>query len=410
MKYSAKILIFLTTMVFSAAAQQAPAPQSSIINPGEPISIASENQVLQSLPGTLKNHHPRHQPDLKKLAEELNEHQRGLIERRNQDLKRRFTALQQAGGWQRAFLSQLALQRLELPNSTAQLNATQQFITNFVFCSQPLIAEQVSEFQTFLGGPANFPLGPLDKEFVVEPLASIIINGCNFGADAGEVRLILSQDTGNFLPLQVSNWSDSSIFATLPAHPGIPDQEAQLVVIRKDGTQSIPAIVTFFQHRVAQPFNVASNLDAVKVFTTAHTTQDQFRFVTLASSGDSDIAASHYTFCCSAVSGTDGWLFKLKNGWEIPGSQVFRVTGFDTAFATSPLSFERFDVEDGITDCGVFGSGEGFVTGASVINNPPFFPDVQSELDISWQAGAHCSGLVYFVQVVIWGPDGVPFE
>jgi hypothetical protein len=252
--------IFLAAMVLSAAAQQAVTPQSSITNPGEPISIASENQVLQSLPGTLNSHHPRHQPDMKKLAEELNEHQRGLIERRNQELKRRFTALQQAGGWQRVFLSQLALQRLELPNATLQLNAAQQFITNFVFCDRPLIADQTSEFQTFTN---NFPLGKLSKEFVVEPLASIIINGCSFGPDAGEVRLILNQDSGSFLSLQVNNWSDSSIFATLGANPGIPDQEAQLVVVRKDGTQSVPLTVEFFQHRVAQVFNVANNLSAV---------------------------------------------------------------------------------------------------------------------------------------------------
>jgi hypothetical protein len=399
--------IFLAAMVLSAAAQKPIKPQSAIINPGEPISIASEKQVLQALPGSLKSQHPRQQPDLKKLAEELNEHQHELIERHNQELKRRFTALQQAGGWQRVFLSQLALQRLELPNATLQLNAAQQFITNFVFCDRPLIAEQTSEFQTFTN---NFPLGTLHKEFVVEPLASIIINGCNFGADAGEVRLLLNQDTGSFLSLQVSNWSDSSIFATLAANPGIPDQEAQLVVVRKDGTQSIPMTVEFFQHRVAQAFNVAANLNAVSVFTTAHTTQDQFRFATFAASGNSDIASSHYTFCCSAVSGTDGWLFKLKNNWEIPDSNVFRVTAFDTAADTSVLAFERFDVEDGITDCGIFGSDAGGVTGVSVINNPSSFPDVKTQLNISWQAGAHCSGLVYFVQVVIWGPDGVPFE
>jgi hypothetical protein len=100
----------------------------------------------------------------------------------------------------------------------------------------------------------------------------------------------------------------------------------------------------------------------------------------------------------------------LKNNWEIPGSNVFRVTGFDTAADTSVLAFQRFDLEDGITDCGIFGSDEGGLTGVSVINNPTFFPDFQTELNIAWEAGAHCSGFVYFMQVVIWGPDGVPFE
>jgi len=67
---------------------------------------------------------------------------------------------------------------------------------------------------------------------------------------AGEVRLILNYDTGSFVSLQVSDWSDSSIFATLAANPGLPDQEAQLVVVRKDGTQSNPMAVQFFQHRM----------------------------------------------------------------------------------------------------------------------------------------------------------------
>ena len=402
--------MFFGAMVLTAAAQQPVAPQSAIFNPGEPISIVSQTQLMQSLPGTLQRRHLRHSADLEKMAKEINERQRGLIERRNQELKRRFAAIQQAGGWQQAFLSQLAQTRLELPNSSVQLDAAQNFIQNFVFCSQPLIAEQISEFQTFQDVNGALPLGPLDKEFVVEPLASVIINGCNFGPDTGEVRLLLSQDPGNFLSLQVSGWSDSSIFATLGPHPGIPDHEAQLIVIKKDGTQSIPTTVEFFQHRVAQAFNVAANLSSVAVFTTAHTTQDQFRFVTFNASSDSDIAASHYTFCCSAVSGTDGWLIKLANGWEVPSSQVFFVTGFDSATPSSAGNFVRFAVEDGISDCGIFSSGEGSVTGVSALNNPPSFPAYQSEVDISWQAGSNCSGIVYFAEILIWGPDGVPFE
>jgi Skp family chaperone for outer membrane proteins len=252
MKNWATIVIFLAAMAFSAEAQQPVKPQSAIINPAEPISIAPENQVLQSLPGALNSRPALPQADLKKMAEELNEHQRGLIEQHNQQMKQRFTSLQQAGGWQRVFLTQLKLQRLENPNATLQLSAAQQFITNFVFCDHPLIAGQTSEFQTFTN---NFRPGTVSKQFAVEPMASIIINGCSFGPDAGEVRLILNHDTGSFLSLQVSDWSDSSIFATLGANPGIADKEAQLVVVRNDGTQSKPMTVQFVQHRM---FHVTS--------------------------------------------------------------------------------------------------------------------------------------------------------
>ncbi len=247
MKNGTMIAIFLASTVFVAAAQQPVTPQSSMTNPEAQISIASENQVLQPLPGKLNSHRPRPRADLKKLAEELNERQLGVIEQHNQQLKEHFTSLQQAGGWQRVFLSQLKLQRLQDPNATPQLNAAQRFITNFVFCDHPLIAGQSSEFQTFA---KNFPLRAVSNQFSVEPLASIIINGCSFGPDAGEVRLILNKDSGSFLSLQVNDWSDSSVFATLGSNPGIADQEAQLVVVRKDGTQSNPMTVQFLQRRM----------------------------------------------------------------------------------------------------------------------------------------------------------------
>lgn len=247
MKNFAIIAIFVAAMGFSAAAQQPVKPQSAIINPGAPSSFVSENPVLQPPPNNLNSPGARPEADLKKMAEELNERQRGVIEQHNQQLKERFTSLQQAGGWQRVFLTQLKLQRLENPNATQQLNASQQFITNFVFCGRPLIAGQNSEFQTFTN---NFRPGAVSKQFAVEPLASIIINGCSFGPDTGEVRLILNHDTGSFVSLQVSDWNDSSIFATLGSNPGIADKEAELVVIRKDGTQSNPMTVQFVQHRM----------------------------------------------------------------------------------------------------------------------------------------------------------------
>jgi hypothetical protein len=261
MKNWAMIAIFLAAMVFSAAAQQPLKSQSAIINPGEPSTIASEKPVLQTLTGTLKGPDPQPRPDLPKLTEDLTEHQRELIEGHNQQLKEHFAAQQQAGGWQRVFLKQLALQRLELPNATLQLNAAQRFITDFVFCGRPLIAGQTSDFQTFA---KSFRRGTRSAESALEPRASIIINGCSFGPDAGEVRLILNHEAGSFVALQVNDWSDSSIFATLGTISAIPDQEAQLVVVRKDGTQSVPMPVEFFQHRIAKVFTVPGHLDDLR--------------------------------------------------------------------------------------------------------------------------------------------------
>ena len=260
MKNRAIITIFLAFATLSAAAQQPVKSQPA--NPAEPATVASEKPMSQPIPGSLNTNRILPQADLTKTTEDLTEYQRELIEGHNQQLKEHFTAQQQAGGWQRVFLKQLALQRLELPKATLQLNAAQRFITNFVFCDRPLIAGQTSDFQTFA---KSFRLGIRSAEFALEPRASIIINGCSFGPDAGEVRLILNHDAGNFVALQVNDWSDSSIFATLEAPPGIPDQDAELVVVRKDGTQSVPMPVEFFHHRVAKVFKVPGHIDDLRV-------------------------------------------------------------------------------------------------------------------------------------------------
>ncbi len=261
MKNWAMIVIFLAAMVFSAAAQQPVKPQSAIINPAGSNSFASENPAPPPA-SSLSSPGARPQADLKKMAAELNEHQRGVVEQHNQQLKERFTSLQQAGGWQRVFLTQFKLQQLDDPNATLQLNASQRFITKFVFCDHPLIAGQTSEFQSSTN---NFRLGTVSKQFPVEPLASIIINGCSFGPETGEVRLILNPDTGSFVSLQVSDWTESSIFATLASNPGITDKEAQLVVVRKDGTQSNPMTVQFFQHRMFHVTNFDTAADRPKL-------------------------------------------------------------------------------------------------------------------------------------------------
>lgn len=268
MKNWAIIAIFLAAMVFSAAAQQPVKSQPA--SPAGPATLASEKPMSQPLPESLNTNRMLPPADLARTTEDLTENQRELIESRTQQLKEHFIAQQQAGGWQRVFLKQLALQRLELPKATLQLNAAQRFITNFVFCDRPLIAGQASDFQTFA---RSSRLSTQGAEFALEPRSSTIINGCSFGPDTGEVRLILNHDAGNFVALQVNDWSDSSIFATLEAAPAIPDQEAQLVVVRKDGTQSVPMPVEFFHHRVAKVFKVPGHINDLRVAADRHLTE-----------------------------------------------------------------------------------------------------------------------------------------
>jgi hypothetical protein len=267
MKNWMNIAIFLAATALSAAGQQP--SQSQPANPAEPATVASGKPMSQPLPGSLNSNREQPPADLKKMAENLNEQRRGEIEQHNQQLKERFTSLQEAGGWQSVFATQLKLHRLADPNAP-HLNEAQQFITNFVFCDRPVIAGNTSEFQTLTN---DLHLKSVSRQFEVEPLASIIINGCSFGPETGEVRLILNHDAGSFVALQVNDWTDSSIFATLEAAPAIPDQEAQLVVIRKDGTQSVPMAVEFFQQRVAHVFKVPGRIDDLRVASSSHLTE-----------------------------------------------------------------------------------------------------------------------------------------
>ena len=267
MKNWAIVTIFLAFATLGAAAQQPGKSQPT--NPAEPATVASEKPMSQPIPESLNTNRVVPSADMKSMAEDLNEHQRGEIEQYNQQLKQRFASLQEAGGWRSVFATQLKLQRLANPKAP-QLKAAQQFITNFIFCDQPAIAGNTSEFQAFTNNPH---LKSVNKQFAVEPLASVIINGCSFGPETGEVRLILNNETGSFLPLQVSDWNDSSIFATLGVSPGISDQDAQLVVVRKDGTQSTPVPVEFFHHRVTKAFKVPGHIDDLRVAADRHLTE-----------------------------------------------------------------------------------------------------------------------------------------
>lgn len=267
MKNWAMVVIFMAAVIITAAGQQPPKSQPA--NPAEPSTVASGKTVPQPLAGSLNPDRNQPPADMKKMSEELNEQWREEIEQHNQQLRERFTSLQEAGGWQSVFATQLKLHRLANPNAP-HLNEAQQFITNFIFCDHPVIAGNTAEFQTFTD---NVYLKSVSKQFALEPRASIIINGCNFGPDAGELRLILNHDAGNFVALQVNDWSDSSIFATLGTAPGIPDQEAQLVVVRKDGTQSVPMAVEFFQHRVARMFKVPGHIEDLRVAVDRHLTE-----------------------------------------------------------------------------------------------------------------------------------------
>src|SRR5215472_2180617 len=138
MKYWAMVVIFMAAVIITAAGQQPLNSQPA--NSEEPATLASGKPVSQPVAGSLNS--DREQANLKNMVEELNEHQRWEIEQHNQQLKQRFTSLQEAGGWQSVFATQLKLHRLANPRAP-QLSEAQQFVTSFIFCDRPRIAGNI---------------------------------------------------------------------------------------------------------------------------------------------------------------------------------------------------------------------------------------------------------------------------
>lgn len=92
-----------------------------------------------------------------------------------------------------------------------------------------------AQLKPMLQAPGCSPpqIQALSAALPVEPGEELIVNGCGFGAQAGELRLI-----GNFpgahLKLEILGWYDHAISARLPAVSGVLDQSAQLQVVTHD--------------------------------------------------------------------------------------------------------------------------------------------------------------------------------
>jgi len=221
----------------------------------------------------------------------------------------------------------------------------------------------------------------------------------------------LSACASQTLPMNVISWDENEIEAFLPKMPGIADQQATLVVTTATGLQTtIP--VQFYQNRVQAVFHVDTPVNFVGAATTAQTTYDKFYLLNF-SDGTTSPAADHYTFCCSTVSGVDEWFIKLANGWTIPGGEdSYLVENIGIANQLSPLFFVSTHNEDGFTNCGLFSSGDGFLTDIQSVPPPssPPYSAYQAEVDVHWTAGSNCSGIAYALELRVYGPDGFPFD
>lgn len=89
-----------------------------------------------------------------------------------------------------------------------------------------------AQLKPMLQAPGCSPpqIQALSAALPVEPGEELIVNGCGFGTQAGELRLV-GNFPGGHLKLDILAWYDHAISARLPAVSGVLDQTAQLQVV-----------------------------------------------------------------------------------------------------------------------------------------------------------------------------------
>jgi hypothetical protein len=166
-------------------------------SPLPPVGLPLEQVTeFQTTVPHVRIHHKRRR-ELDESIEELNEESRERRQHRNHEIERQFQEVNQAGGWPKVFLSQIEQARRDLPGSEEQLNAAQAFLEAYIFCRTPQIAQVTSKIEMTGAAPNIFNnIFTVEKDSVVEPQATVIIDGCRFCPDVGQVQPILSQDSG----------------------------------------------------------------------------------------------------------------------------------------------------------------------------------------------------------------------
>ena len=331
-----------------------------------------------------------------------------LLTEHNRRQADQFAAIEQNGGVRATVEKQIESIQAEIGRASPEqrallekgLASLQRLIQNFAFCSTPLIfyVSGASPFSTFE-----------TADFVVRPRWDITISGCHLGDRASgrpQVRLVLSGPGGQEVTLDVRNWTDDGIEAVMPALSGVLDQPAKLFVTTASGGEAAPVDVSFIAAREWTFVDPVMHPGTLFVDCGHNTTTDScsaYAFATTPRTLYLAGVGSHFTFCCSSVSGTDRWILSLKNGWIL---QILY-----PAVDSSPSAPGTPDLlgfwADGYTTCTFFNK-EGSVTDYRQIDSTD--PRVQGgEIDISWWVDHSCSGIEYGANFPIIGPAGVPY-
>jgi hypothetical protein len=221
-----------------------------------------------------------------------------------------------------------------------------------------------------------------------------IIHGCHLGESPGTVQL-RAPGSGTEFKMTPVYWHDSYIEVSMEDMTGIMDQPSVLQVTLPSGTTSNTIDVLVKAHRDVVLIAARPNSNVLTADCADTTNYDkcvslfkdpQFQQV------DHSIGGLHWSACCfNGVSDTDHYFISLKNGWVLGGGNSFPVSLLDgsTITCNPPYADDKGHVD----------FPTGFTVGAAV-----------TTVDVHWSVEANCSEALYFLDMLIEGPKGVPFE
>jgi hypothetical protein len=229
----------------------------------------------------------------------------------------------------------------------------------------------------------------------VKPGSAIIIGGCGFGAQKGEVRLVGKFEKGYF-PLKIDTWGPGGVGVFVPKSiTGGPDQDAAVVVITKDGKQSnADKKVKFIAKRVQQTLTLYDTKNTCKKSGGLYGLE--FESICASTGQNYGGKTCKDTVCVLQkgknvmnnvlhYGGPDEYQLKLKNGWVYEDVKFWSNSGADFALPYTPPVGPKPKVK-------VIGDG------------------ADAKVRVDWEAFRPTGWVEYKLKIYVTGPAGVPWE
>jgi hypothetical protein len=218
----------------------------------------------------------------------------------------------------------------------------------------------------------NLPhISGLELQPLVAPGGVVKVDGTNFGTTPGSLCLqwtsVLVQNvytTNNRLCLEVVDWQDGRVVATVPQDvEGVPDQTAQLVVTA-GGAQSNPLAIKFVATRESVQLVNQPVSETIECSSEAE------------QNGCGPALSDHWDgfFISFGNEGTDHYHFQLANGW----------------------TFQRMDFSA--------------LMGSAAVQAQPQLGGATIDFSVNWSVGGTDTETQYSNGLWLLGPKGVPLQ